>query len=386
MTILTACPAGDNSGRSRINTRYATSTEVARLCGVSFITVNRACNAGDIEHSKTSGGHRRVDIKSACEFFGTPVPASYVAQGDEIETGKVVAIYGRVSTSKQGDNLKRQVERLQTYVAANYPGQDFKTFQEIGSGINNERPQLLKLLDYILAGRVSVVVCEYGDRLSRSARSLIVRICEKCGVSVVETRQGDKESKALTEHEEMVEDVTMYMNVFSAKTNGRRGGEKVKFVASPELKTRIAMLHAEGKSTRKIGEIVIAEGHRCLNTNKVVGIWSVNNIMAEIKAGLATGKTTGTAPQSVTKFIKRYCLTGKGKRVYGAAFYQTYTAFCKREGLEVLNRQILANALRSMGYESNREGTGANLITGLSLKHNSKASHRRKGWKVILPD
>jgi putative resolvase len=382
MAILTTAPADDNGNRNRSTARFATSTEIARLCGVSFMTVNRACDSGDIEHTKSGGGHRRVDIKSACEYFGCPVPDSYVAQGDELQAGKIIAVYGRVSTAKQGDNLKRQVARLEAWVAENYAGQEYKVFSEIGSGINNERPQLLKLLDYILAGRVSVLVVEFGDRLSRSARSLIVSICGKCGTEVIETRTGEQENNAATAQDEMFCDITAIMTVYAAKQHGKRAGDKTRFVASPELKARMTALHAEGKSTREIGRVVIAEGYKCLNTGKVVAIWSVNNLMKEIKGELAKANS-GPAPQSVAKFIKLYCATGKGKQVYGPVFFRTYAAFCKREGLEVLNRQILASTLRGLGYQSDRVNN-ANLIKGLSLKHNARAGINRKA-KVVLP-
>ncbi len=379
MAILATPP------RNRNASQYLTTSEAAAMVGCSYMTITRAMESGDIEGIKTSGGHRRVEVKSVCEFFGLPLPSGYECRETE-STGKVIAGYCRVSTSKQVEagNLKRQIERVSAFIAENYAGREMKIFSEQGSGLNNDRPQLSKLIDFILSGRVEVLVVEYGDRLSRSARSLIVSLCQKCGCEVVETKQGEKESNAQTEQEEMVYDMLAITTCFSAKVNGRRGGAKTRFVAAPELKTRIAALYAEGKSVNQICKTVIQEGHKCCNTGKTVGKWSVWKLIDAVKAELRSTDAS-REPESVKKFVKQYCKVSRAAKVYGAAFYQTYAAFCKREGYEVLNNQTLAETLRGMGYEHKREDAGCSVVYGLALKHNRRASTHRKGWKVILP-
>ena len=60
-----------------------------------------------------------------------------------------VATYARVSSTQNKENLDKQQERLIDY--ANAKG--YKTLyniKEIGSGLNDSRPQLIKLLRYFL--------------------------------------------------------------------------------------------------------------------------------------------------------------------------------------------------------------------------------------------
>lgn len=59
---------------------------------------------------------------------------------------KVVAIYCRVSDQGSKDNLNRQAERLSEYATAK-PYKIYKIVKEIGSGLNDNRKQLSKLLE-----------------------------------------------------------------------------------------------------------------------------------------------------------------------------------------------------------------------------------------------
>jgi len=57
----------------------------------------------------------------------------------------VVAIYCRVSSVENKDNLERQAQRLQDYaMAKGYRIQHI--VKEVGSGVNDVRPKLINLL------------------------------------------------------------------------------------------------------------------------------------------------------------------------------------------------------------------------------------------------
>ena len=79
---------------------------------------------------------------------------------------QAIALYARVSTQGQKADLERQVERLKTY-AASKGYQVSKCVQEIASGMNDNRPELSKLLTDSHTG---VIVVEHRDRLLISAK------------------------------------------------------------------------------------------------------------------------------------------------------------------------------------------------------------------------
>jgi len=74
-----------------------------------------------------------------------------------------VALYARVSSVDQKNDLQRQLERLKDYAAAQ-GYQVTRMVSEIGSGLNDRRPKFLKLLTDPTIG---VVVVEYRNRGTR---------------------------------------------------------------------------------------------------------------------------------------------------------------------------------------------------------------------------
>jgi len=86
-----------------------------------------------------------------------------ITESDEPEKMQKVAIYARVSSSENKSNLDTQTERLKDYCAAK-GYQVHKIVKEVGSGINDNRPKLLKLLS---DASITIIVVEHKDRLTR---------------------------------------------------------------------------------------------------------------------------------------------------------------------------------------------------------------------------
>ena len=82
---------------------------------------------------------------------------------EQIEAPAGIALYVRVSSADQKDDLARQRERLQTYaIARGYMVSRIVT--EVASGLNDSRPQLTALLK---DASIGVIVVEHKDRLTR---------------------------------------------------------------------------------------------------------------------------------------------------------------------------------------------------------------------------
>lgn len=73
------------------------------------------------------------------------------------------ALYARVSSADQKDDLQRQVQRLEAF-AREQGWVHFDVVAEIGSGLNGKRRKLLRVLR---DPRVSRIVVEHRDRLAR---------------------------------------------------------------------------------------------------------------------------------------------------------------------------------------------------------------------------
>lgn len=91
-----------------------------------------------------------------------------------------VAIYTRVSATENKDNLEGQAKRLTDCCAAKgYPVA--LVIKEVGSGVNDTRPKLLKLLT---DSTVTLMVVEHKDRLTRFGFNYIEPQLLKLQVSV----------------------------------------------------------------------------------------------------------------------------------------------------------------------------------------------------------
>lgn len=121
-------------------------SQYAKQQGVSYKTAWRWYKAGQLDAYQTPTG--TVIVRD-------PVP-------QKSHTGRV-ALYARVSSLDQKEDLTRQLNRLKDYAAAR-GYQVSKEVTEIASGLNDQRPKLLKLLADTSIG---TIVVENRDRLTR---------------------------------------------------------------------------------------------------------------------------------------------------------------------------------------------------------------------------
>lgn len=136
---------------------------------------------------------------------------------------KKVIGYCRVSSQKQKDDLKRQIQYVREYMIAK--GYQFEIITDIGSGINYNKNGLNKLIDMITNGEVEKIVILYKDRLVRFGFELIENICNKYGTTIEIIDNTEK-----TEEQELVEDLVQIITVFSCKLQGRRANKAKKMI------------------------------------------------------------------------------------------------------------------------------------------------------------
>ena len=163
-----------------------------------------------------------ISYRTAWRWFkegNLPVSAVQTATGtilvkDVESTPHQVAIYARVSSSDQKEDLDRQVSRLVSFANAQ-KWVVAETVVEIGSALNGHRPHLKKLLSN---PAIKIIVAEHADRLMRF------------GIEYVETAlasQGRRlviaDPKELNDN--LVEDMIEVLTSFCARLYGRRSSK-----------------------------------------------------------------------------------------------------------------------------------------------------------------
>jgi predicted site-specific integrase-resolvase len=131
-------------------------------------------------------------------------------------TLKKVAIYTRVSASENKDNLETQAKRLMDYCAAK-GYQVAAIVKEIGSGVNDTRPKLLKL---IADPTISIIVVEHKDRLTRFGFNYICKLLAMQGrrIEVINLVENGKE--------DLIQDFVSIITSFCARLYGQRRSKR----------------------------------------------------------------------------------------------------------------------------------------------------------------
>lgn len=174
---------------------YLRPKEASKILKVSQQTLREWADSGKIKTITTRGGHRRYKINSSND--DKPKHSRY--------------IYARVSSSKQKEDLQRQV----LYLKKKFP--EYQVITDIGSGINFNRQGFKTLLDKVLTGDVQEIVVAHKDRLTRFGFDFIDHICSKFGTEITildETNNAQEEPQ-----EEFTKDIITH---FTAKYYGSR--------------------------------------------------------------------------------------------------------------------------------------------------------------------
>jgi len=209
--------------------------ETCSLLNVSQETLRNWDADGTLKPVRTKGGHRRYKQSDINSYMGI--------KEEEINRNLLpVATYARVSSheQKQKGDLDRQSQRLSEYCAKKKYRVEH-IIKDVGSGLSDTRSGFNKLFDLVIQKKVSKVIVEHKDRLTRFQFNVLVRFFESYGVEI------DKvESTSSNDEEELVQDIMMLMAVFSGRLYGKRSAKRRK---EKKLQKELDLLNGSGMMT-----------------------------------------------------------------------------------------------------------------------------------------
>lgn len=183
---------------------YVKRKEVLKTLGISYPTLYRMADKGEIESMKI-GGHTLYNL------------TKYLRNKEIGKKTKEKICYCRVSSRKQKEDLMRQIE----YMKEKYP--EHRIISDIGSGLNYNRQGLREIIDKAINGEIEEVVIAYKDRLTRFGYEMIEYMIEKYSGGKIKIINKEEEQ---TPAEEITKDIVAIMNVYVAKMNGLRKYKK----------------------------------------------------------------------------------------------------------------------------------------------------------------
>ncbi|GHO49797.1 IS607 family transposase [Ktedonospora formicarum] len=173
-------------------------SQYAKQQGVSYTTAWRWYKAGQLDVYQTATG--TVIVRDPIQVTG--------------HVGRI-ALYARVSSAEQKEDVARQLERLRSYAAAR-GYQVAKEVIEIASGLNDHRPKLLNLLTDTSIG---TIILEHRDRLTRFGYHYIEQLL------AVQDRHLEVILPTDTQ-DELVDDFVALITSMAARIYGRRNSKR----------------------------------------------------------------------------------------------------------------------------------------------------------------
>lgn len=138
-----------------------------------------------------------------------------ITESEEVKTQRVF-IYARVSSSENKKNLETQKERLINYCnAKGYKVEGIVT--EIGSGLNDKRPKLEKIL---CDNSITHIVIEHKDRIARFGLNYIQKLLELNNrkIEIINNTENDKD--------DLMSDFVSIITSFTARLYGQRRSKR----------------------------------------------------------------------------------------------------------------------------------------------------------------
>ena len=183
--------------------------EFAKRVGVSKQTLRLWDSLGKLVPQRTEGGQRHYTDADVIRVLHLPIS----------EEVKRQVIYCRVSSPAQKDDLVSQVQAMQSFALAR--GYAAECIQEVGGGMNFDRPKFMQILKDVISGNIDVLIVAHKDRLARFGFQLVQNLCTTYGCQLIVANQ-----EQLSPQQEMVEDLMSIIHTFSCRLYGLRKYKK----------------------------------------------------------------------------------------------------------------------------------------------------------------
>ncbi len=191
-----------------------TPKEAAKILGVSVLTLQRWDRSGKIKVVRTPTNRRRFPRSEIERLLG---------ESNMLSPERNLVIYARVASleQKRKGDLDRQVNYIKEKL-------DLRTYNnieiitDVGSGLNDKRKGLIKIMKRARNGEISTLAIRYKDRLTRFGFNYLEVYFKSHNVNI---QVIDDKPNERTIYEELTDDLLSIVTSFSGKLYGLRSGK-----------------------------------------------------------------------------------------------------------------------------------------------------------------
>jgi putative resolvase len=377
-------PISDSNGAAisllsgHADQRYVSIGTLSKFSGLSVQVLRDYEKKGLLDSVRTLGQHRRYLLQTAVQqIFNLQNKAEEVTSGN----GRPI-VYARVSgngqskgfdtetnSSKTGQksDLQRQVERLKAASLERY-GIRPDIYSDIGSGMNDQRKNLGKLINKVLAGEYqgSPLLLTYRERLTRFNFGIFERLMIFGGVKIVILDKDEDEEKDLMV--EIAEDVTALIGHMHARLNGQKAARtNTKRLDKTTIEVAVK-LNQQGIAWWGIVEKLKSAGHRTLNGD-VISYHVLKRNVADNLKELAPVVGSDENTNSFSEWATTHIRPKRGGHLRLVIIHaQHYSKWCQSNNIEPLTARRCSKVLREdMGLKTSNYWTGHAEVLGIEI-------------------
>ncbi len=175
------------------------SKEVLKILKISRVTLWKYVKSGKIRVKQEPNGYYIYNDSDVYSLAG-------------IEDGRLNVVYARVSTQKQKQDLKNQIENCISFINAKGISVD-SIHSDIKSGMSLDRKGFMELLNAVMAFKIKAVYISYKDRLARLSYELVEKLFSDYGTKIVIINQ----CESISLEQELFENIMQTIHSFSMK-------------------------------------------------------------------------------------------------------------------------------------------------------------------------
>lgn len=194
---------------------YYTPKDASKKLGVHWQTLRNWEKQGKIKTIRSPGGKRYYDINNFMTDIENNSDIKENHNNSDVKENENIRrkiCYCRVSSYSQKPELENQIK----YMTEKFPNHEI--LYDIGSGINFNRSNLNKIINYGIKNELEELAIAYKDRLCRIGYELIEKILiENSNTNIIIENDEIKSPE-----EELTNDLIEIITVFSSKLYGIR--------------------------------------------------------------------------------------------------------------------------------------------------------------------
>lgn len=190
------------------------SKEVLKLLGITRPTLTSYVKSGKIGVVKNPNGFYSYNSNDVFSIVGKT-------------TKRDIAIYCRVSTTKQKSDLTNQVNFVKKYLEVQGIPLN-KEFIEVGSGMSFNRKMFNDLLFEVLDYKIEKLYISNKDRLCRLSFNLLKDLFSRFGCEIIVINDIDSST---SKENEIFEDIISMLHCFAMKMYSSRRKKKLELVS-----------------------------------------------------------------------------------------------------------------------------------------------------------